>query len=552
MKLSQKQIEELRGLLASCVDAPLAQQETQRLNGLLALDPEAQQIFADYAMLDACLDMVWTSGEQRTAGVSAPADAAIPAVMPTFPILDASISPFQSSLGNSLVSYGVAAAVVIIGILAGWACQVPQLKSGYQQIANVAKQPASASPSAPLELVFVGRITSMVACHWADSHKAPIGLDRVALGRKYTLISGLVEITYDTGARVILQGPCTYQAKSKTSGYLAFGKLTARVEKKGEGGGRKAEENDELAAQRPNSIGYHQSSIINHQSALPLPPSALFSVRTPTALVTDLGTEFSVEVDKSGASRAHVYQGKVEVRAIAAGGDDLDVLPLGENESARVEVGKGQVARVVREPGQPRAFVREMPRRVPIKLFNTGVNLKAGDADPHWQLVGRSDDPKFRPRSARVVDMSDVYWVVNRADRSQWISLAGGQPAVAPDNVVYTFRTTFDLKAVRPSTAILHGRFAADNHVQAMRLNGHPVRVPPHGHREFGFLHGFSLDHGFVEGKNVLEIDVENRDLEQAAATSFMGLLVELEGSAVTAWPESHSAANVEEKQSKK
>ena len=40
----------------------------------------------------------------------------------------------------------------------------------------------------------------------------------------------------------------------------------------------------------------------------------LFSVRTPTALVTDLGTEFGVEIDGSGVSRAYVFQGKVELR----------------------------------------------------------------------------------------------------------------------------------------------------------------------------------------------------------------------------------------------
>ena len=46
--------------------------------------------------------------------------------------------------------------------------------------------------------------------------------------------------------------------------------------------------------------------------------SQLFSVRTPTAVVTDLGTEFGVEVDKSGATRSYVFRGKVELRAVGA------------------------------------------------------------------------------------------------------------------------------------------------------------------------------------------------------------------------------------------
>ena len=43
-----------------------------------------------------------------------------------------------------------------------------------------------------------------------------------------------MEITYDTGAKVILQGPVTYEVESKDGGYLSLGKLTARVETRGE------------------------------------------------------------------------------------------------------------------------------------------------------------------------------------------------------------------------------------------------------------------------------------------------------------------------------
>ena len=86
--------------------------------------------------------------------------------------------------------------------------------------------PSAARSRLPL----VARITGMVDCQWADPHTAPVGFDRVSLGRKYALASGLMEITYDTGAKVILQGPCTYEVESTTGGYLSLGKLTARVD----------------------------------------------------------------------------------------------------------------------------------------------------------------------------------------------------------------------------------------------------------------------------------------------------------------------------------
>ena len=132
----------------------------------------------------------------------------------------------------------------------------------------------------------VGRITGMVDCKWN-------GGSRVSLGQKFELASGLMEITYDTGAKVILQGPVTYEVESN-GGYLSVGKLTGKLEKKAEGGRRKAEATS--------------TSSIPH----PLPPFPSV-IHTPTATVTDLGTEFGVEVDKrrgmtrrmSSAVRSH-------------------------------------------------------------------------------------------------------------------------------------------------------------------------------------------------------------------------------------------------------
>ena len=97
-----------------------------------------------------------------------------------------------------------------------------------------------------------------------------------------------------------------------------------------------------------------------------------------------------------------------------------------------------------------------MPKRMPIKLFNTGVKSELGEADRHWQLAARSDEPKLKPQPALVVHLEDSGWVPNQSDRCQWISAAGGA-SIMPELVTYTFRTTFDLTGTRPSTAIFSG-----------------------------------------------------------------------------------------------
>ena len=89
---------------------------------------------------------------------------------------------------------------------------------------------------------------------------------------------GLVEITYNCGARVTLEGPAAFDVDSPNSGILHLGKATVRTPK---------------AADRP-----------------------LFCVLSPTALVTERGDcEFGLMVDQSRASRVCVFRGNVEYRA---------------------------------------------------------------------------------------------------------------------------------------------------------------------------------------------------------------------------------------------
>jgi hypothetical protein len=514
--------DELRELLAALREDAITDLQAQRLTALLRDDREARRMYVRYMAIEAHLhgggtDSRFSEDEQVAACDNSPGVATCPPIIVQNP---AGFSFPVAVFGGFAFSYAAAAVIVAIGLLIGWACRVSPPQFDHSEVAM--KTTRTKDFSVPdVKKVVVGQITGLIECRWANPHEAPVGYDRITLGRKYDLVSGLMEISYNTGAKVILQGPCTYEVESTTGGYLAAGRLTAKVEKKREGGRRKAD-------QKYQSPNLQISKSPNLES-----PSPLFSVRTPTAVVTDLGTEFGVEVDGSGVSSAHVFQGKIEVRTIG-GATDGRTVPLGENESARVEFGQDRIAAVVRQPSRPSSFVREMPKRVRIKLFNTGVNLKNGEPDPHWQAAARSDDPDFKPRPAVVLE--NGMWLSNQFDRSQWISFAlGGMPSTP----VYTFRTSFQLTGVRPATAILHGRFIVDNHVRAIRFNGREIPVPKHGYEEFGFFHPFIIDCGYVEGANVLEIDVQNIVPGRAdSPSSPMGLLVELDGSVLSAWPE--------------
>jgi hypothetical protein len=532
MSASEHVHDEIRRLLWAMRDGELLPDDARKLCAMLRDDPQARELYVWYMFLSGSLEWDQSAKVKRDSGfrvqgsrtdvgsaVQLPnhlgeisnLQSPIPSPAPLVPpiILDLSPTSHDSSFtslvspGGFLFSYTMSAAILGIGLLIGWAWRV----SYYQpQIAGRASQPAprTLEPETPP----VGRVTGTADCRWADLQTAAADGDSVCLGRRYVLAAGLMEITYGNGARVILEGPATFQVESAGGGYLSVGKLTARVESR---------------ESRVESQGRR-----GDRSPLSTLDSQLFSVRTPTALVVDLGTEFGVEVDQSGTTRSYVFRGRVQLRPTRGGKETGRVIPLEEDDSASVQAAQDRTVEVTRGASRSSTlgFVREMPRPIRIMLFSTGIGLSEGQPDPHWQIVARSDDPAFRPRSALVTGVPPRDYLPNDPLQSQWITaeiryLPGG---------TYTFRTTFELPAIPSEGGMLRGRFLADNHVAAMRLNGRAVPVPQHdGDPPFNRFFPFTIREGFVRGTNVLEVDVRNRASSSHRDTP-MALRLEFEG----------------------
>lgn len=149
----------------------------------------------------------------------------------------------------------------------------------------------------PPGTMLAGEITGAANCRWADGCTPSNVEDQVFIGQQFVLEAGLLEITYTTGAKVILQGPATYQVNSVNSGCLSAGKLTGTVTTASAKG---------------------------------------FTVRTPTATVIDVGTEFGVEVGRTGETTSHVFRGAINLVTMSARGESTGFI-LSQNASARVE-----------------------------------------------------------------------------------------------------------------------------------------------------------------------------------------------------------------------
>jgi hypothetical protein len=263
---------------------------------------------------------------------------------PVFPALSAAPAPPHSSPFRQLVnfheiwllSYTISALLTGMLLLALWGIKTshysPDEMDGSQVAAAGWAGGAGLASDDRREIECVARVTGMVDCKWSDPTYKPL-TTRIARDMKLKLDSGLLEITYQTGPKVILQGPCSYQVNSPYGGYLELGKLTARVDTKEAG-----------SSLRPKSA--RKSRI-----------SDPFFVRTPTALITDLGTEFGVEVKENAWTTSHVFRGRVLITVLGLEGEKKSIM-LSEDESAVVNGGEVEVRR---QNEAAASFYRELP-----------------------------------------------------------------------------------------------------------------------------------------------------------------------------------------------
>jgi hypothetical protein len=392
MTLPSGQFEELADLVWALANDRLDDGGTGRLQQLLDADAANRRVYIE--LMDQFAALEWEKGEaaradggrrseevaggrwpeasghqqssitdQQSANPQSPFPTPFPLPTIHYPLSTVSASLFS----GWLVAYLIATVILGIGLLIGAVTHVsqpdqfaqktrPSPSGGRHEVVEAGGEgnwlPSPSGRGAggegdaaedTLRPSVVGQITGMIECKFAAGSRLPSPASGrgargeggpspgspLHLGSKFVLISGLLEITYDSGARVILQGPVTYQVESSASGYLSIGKLTAKVEQGSE-------------------VSNHKSEIINPK----------FVIRTPTALVTDLGTEFGVEVTNSGETSSHVFRGMVEVQPTDARTRPTGkAIRLRENESVRLHQVSGSLA-VLRAAIDPATFMR--------------------------------------------------------------------------------------------------------------------------------------------------------------------------------------------------
>ncbi|MEN6449266.1 MAG: LamG domain-containing protein [Thermoguttaceae bacterium] len=329
MSLGVHQRETLDRLLFALRDGELTDPQAAELEQIVLSDVEAMDHYLRVVNLASGLRWMLQDGGfgQAVAEESEVDGSPIPPiVIDTTGPSGCPVPSAPSPLSGWFVAYAAATVIVGAAILGAWVYNVSPISKQAQGLPQLVEQ----NRARPEETV--GRVREMADCRWGKAASgARAAGEPISRGRKYVLDSGLLELAYNSGAKVVLQGPCVYEVESDHGGVLSLGKLTARVEGSGKAGGRGAK-----------SEIRNPKSEVPGSSPLSSLPSPLFTVRTPTAIVTDLGTEFGIEVEKSGATRSCVFAGNIEVQPRGPAGPGAS----GDGLAAPIRLAAGQAVRV--------------------------------------------------------------------------------------------------------------------------------------------------------------------------------------------------------------
>lgn len=255
-------------LAATICDGTATLADRDRLEAILA-DPRARDAYRLLMQVHADLAWRWkrrdegTTRKATTAAAIAPTVATAPPEHRLAPLL--SFVPSPAALPVVLISMvvAVAASLAVVGT--------------WMQSASLEERITFGTAS--------GRIMSVRDAVWRASETTN-GVDPqpgtlLVAGTKLSMSRGFVQIAQPCGAKVILEGPCTFTIQDGESLAIDRGRLTASLD-----GARRA---------RRRAGGPR------------------FTVNTPTAVVTDLGTAFGVDVNGFGHTDVEVFTGVVEV-----------------------------------------------------------------------------------------------------------------------------------------------------------------------------------------------------------------------------------------------
>ncbi|MBX3435518.1 MAG: FecR domain-containing protein [Pirellulales bacterium] len=396
-------VEELCRLVSSACDGVLTEPERQRLNELLLQGVELRAAYLQYIALHSSLKT--TAGNQAAQGIEEFAARLSALAQPS--LVELRGRPRSSATAR----WRSRAAMIGLAL-------IPAAMYLASSRTDERRQATSAVPddraSAPRKAIAAGPLVRVhrvsADARWQDPNESYAAQADIREGGALHLAQGEVELTYETGVRLLLIGPAEFTV-CDGGGRLRRGGLMATVPEAGQG----------------------------------------FTIEMPNGKVVDLGTQFGVVVDDFGVSEVSVFEGKVEAFPTTPGG--------ARGKAPKFELTKG---RALQWNAETIKTLEADPRRLPFSL--AGFSPTVVDAIPskaaqvashgargaseegHWKVLGNAQ-------------RTDAGWtLVGAKQRTQppyLVSAREFDPTDGPVTVVCDVRFPRLAPDDRPSFAIL-------------------------------------------------------------------------------------------------
>jgi hypothetical protein len=281
---------ELLRLVGAICDGTITDNESATLNAVITTDAAARAFYNNY---------VFMHGELYSRHVKLGAC--------DVPVIEVQKVADNSRSANWQQWLAIATALIGVALVSSWLTYSLGGKVGRSNIAQRTQGN---------DVRIVARVTATRNCSWAEASDIGYG-SRLWPGQKLNLSTGLIEVTFDDGAVVVLEGPASFDVETGGRAQLHDGRLAAVVPERGRG----------------------------------------FEVVTSRLNVVDLGTEFGVMADSAGATEVHVFNGQVKAQLLDEAGNKVRTVELNTAEAARIEPAAAVVARI---PARDDEFVRSL------------------------------------------------------------------------------------------------------------------------------------------------------------------------------------------------
>jgi hypothetical protein len=298
--MSRGPLDELGELAAALCDGRITAAEAQRLESLAGGSADAMRYLVQYLQLHGELhwDHAAGAGEDIVRRLGAP-------LSPEEAMAAAREAGRAGRRGRWLLLMATIALSAVL-IIVGW-----------RAIPVRPKQPAGdPSPAS----AYVAQITATIEPRWAAGDAAQLRNARLLAGQELQLQSGLAELTFASGARLIFAGPAVLYLDAADQAFLSSGRATAVV------------------ANEPQP----------------------FKLRTPDATISGGPAVWGVHVPASGPAEVHVFEGGPTVYS-GSGAAAHAVQTLEPGQSVRLMAQPGKPPSIVAISSIAERFVRAMP-----------------------------------------------------------------------------------------------------------------------------------------------------------------------------------------------